>query len=124
MPYNFQSEDCGVVVKFYGIFCFKDNNDATIELYTHPKFSDLKYIIWDFTNVSEMNMTPTETDIASMMDKEVTSRLPNTKVALITQDNFTKELCESYIADCTNRKMEWDFLIAENIEQARNWIDS
>lgn len=124
MPYDFHSEDGGILVKFYGFFCFKDNNDATIELYTHPKFCELKYIIWDFSDVTEMNMTPTETDAASLVDKEASLRLPSTKVALITQDPYTQELCKSYIADCQNRDIKWDFLIAKNLKQARIWIGS
>ncbi len=124
MPYHFHLEDCGVIVKFYGIFCFKDNNEATIQLYTHPKFSDFKYIIWDFSGVSEMNMTNAETDVASMMDKEASKRLPNTKVVLITKNEFTKVLCEEYIAQCHNRKLTWEFMLSDNIEAAMSWIDS
>ncbi|MCP3875793.1 MAG: hypothetical protein GY699_21900 [Desulfobacteraceae bacterium] len=124
MPYDFHSEDCGIIINFHGTFCFKDNNEATVELYMHPNFCELKYIIWDFSDVSEMNMTGTETDSASMMDKEVSSRLPNTKVALITQDTLTKELCANYIAQCQNRNLKWKFLIAATIEEARIWTDS
>ena len=123
MPYLFYKEPSGVKVEFEGTYSFSDNNQATVELYDHPEFSELKYIIWDFTGVSRMEMTPVETDIASMMDKEASSRLPHTKVALITQDPFTRQLCQSYIADCGNRKLEWDFLVADTLEQARKWID-
>lgn len=100
MPYEFKAEDGGARVKFHGIFCNKDNTDATIELHSHSHFCGLDYIIWDFSDVTEMDMTEDETNVASMMDKVASKRLLHTNVALITKDTFTRKLCEGYIAQC------------------------
>ncbi len=107
-----------------GTFCDKDNYDATVELYSLPQFENLKYIIWDFSDVSKMNMTEKETNVASMGDKFATSKLLHTKVALITKDKQTQELCNQYIAQCQNRNIGWKFKVSDSIESIRSWTDS
>lgn len=124
MPYKFQPEEAGILVNFYGNFTNNDNIYATIGLYSLPNFQNLKYIIWDFSDVVEMNFTETETDVASIGDKAVSARLPYTKVALVTQDPFIKTLCDAYIDQCRSRQLMWDFLISKSVHEARIWIDS
>ena len=57
MPYSVIKEDTLIDVRFSGTFNPKDNNDATVELYSQPDIYDIEFIIWDFSEVTEMNMT-------------------------------------------------------------------
>ncbi len=124
MPYMLHLENNGVRVQFSGILCDKENYKATLELYSLPHFGELKYIIWDLSGISKLNMTAKETDVASSHDKLASSRLQQTKVAFVANNKSTWKLCDEYIAQSTNRNLKWDFKVFDNIESVRTWVSS
>ncbi len=124
MPYEINWETNGVVVRFLEAFNLKENNNATVELLNSPQFEDLKYIIWDLSDVSEQNMTEEEAALASIQDKLISTRLPQVKMALLAQNEHTSRVCNQYLASCSIGLRGWDFMISGSMEDIRNWVAS
>ncbi|MDM8524038.1 hypothetical protein QUF80_11780 [Desulfococcaceae bacterium HSG8] len=124
MSYQIKWEEKGVIVRFSGIYSFKEDSDANIEMYSDSRFENLNYIIWDMSGISELNMTEEEAGLTSMQDRLASSRLPHVKMALLAQDKPTRKICEHYIAKCRNDKLGWEFLISDSMESIRSWATS
>lgn len=124
MPYKINWEKDGVLVKFNGVFSYNENMDANIELYSDSKFENLKYIVWDLSEVSEFDITKEEAEIASMHDKLASSRLPKMKMAILVVDKQLRRLADNYVATSRNNIKGWTFLVSDNIESIRTWVTS
>ncbi len=124
MPYEINWEKNGVLVRFSGTFDYNENANATIEIYSAPKFEDVKYAIWDLSGISELNMTKDEAVLAAMHDQFASSRLPHIKMALLAQDEPTRQICEAYVARCQSSRMGWEFMVSGSIESIRTWVVS
>jgi hypothetical protein len=123
MPYDINWEANGVHVRFQRIFNLKNNNSATIELLNDSRFEGLKYIIWDLSDISELDITETEASMLSIEDKLITSRLPKVKMALFAPDKQVCSICFQYVASSLHQeKIKWDFWVSDSMENIRAWI--
>ncbi len=124
MPYEINWEKKGVLVRFNGIFSYKENMNANIELYSDSKFENLKYIIWDLSKISEVNINEEEAKITGMQDKLTASKLPEVKMAIVALDKRVKNLCHEYVAYSQNINKGWTFMVSDNLESIRTWVSS
>lgn len=122
MPHDINWEKNGVLVRFWGIFDFKANSNAAYDIFNDPRNKDLKYVIWDTSSVSEVDMTNGETVILSMQDQLGSSRLPKIKLGMFATDKNTRSICEHYCAHYQTRQTGWKFLISDSMERIRNWV--
>ena len=124
MPYEINWEKNGVLVKFWGLFDFETNASANTDMYNDPRSNDLKYIIWDTSRISELSVKEGETRIIAAQDEIGSSRLSKIKMALFAQDKATRKICEQYCSHYQSRQTGWDFMVSDNMESIRNWVNS
>ena len=122
MSYEIKWESKGVLVRFSGYYSFEEDSNANMEICSAPQFENLKYIIWDLSSISELQMTGEEAVVTSMQDRLAASRLPHVKVALLAQDKPTRKICDHYIARCRNYQMSWEFMVFDSMENIRSWV--
>lgn len=123
MSYEIIWEQNGVVVRFWGIFDYKENADATLEIYSASQFENLKFAIWDFSDVSEFRMTGEEAGLVASYDQIASSRLQYLKMALLTQDKRIRRICEKYIVRFQGRQTDWEFMVSDSMESIRTWVN-
>ncbi len=86
MPHKTIWEDHGICMTFSGIVTTQELLDSNGEVYRDPRFSDLKYFIWDATNVKKLDFGKRGADIAANTDKVSTSWKPHMRLALVAND--------------------------------------
>lgn len=124
MPYEINWEKNGTLVRFWGLFDFKVNSEAAIDIFNDPRNQDLKYVIWDTSDVSDVHMANGETSILSMQDQLGALRLPKIKLAMFAAAKDTRTICEQYCAHYQSRQAGWEFMISDSMENIRNWVVS
>ena len=124
MPYRIQWEKNGVLVRFWGTFNFKENNNATIAILENHRFENLKYIIWDLSDIFVQDMTRAEASLAAMHDLLIASRLPHVKMALLAKDKRTLRICDQYVIRCSRAIKGWEFRVSDSMANIRTWIVS
>ena len=94
-------------MRFWDSFDHQENSNATIELVGDPQFEGLNYIIWDLSDIAELNMTREEIVVTATYDQLISSRLPQVKLALFAQDEQALNVCKQYIACYQTRQTGW-----------------
>ena len=124
MPYEINWERNGVVVRFTGVFDFKENVNANNEIYSDSRCDRLNYAIWDVSDVSEMAVNEVETLLIAMQDQSCSSLVPKIKLAFLAQDETLRGFFNQYAAHYQSRKTGWDFKVFDNMESTRAWVTS
>jgi hypothetical protein len=124
MPYEINWEKNGLVVRFSGIFDFETNKNASCEVYEDSRCDSLKYVIWDATGISESVMSENDFAILAMQDLTGSIRLPELKLALVAQGKDLLRLFKNHTVSYNTRKTGWDFMVSDNMEDIRSWINS
>ncbi len=122
MPYEINWERNGVVVRFTGVFDFKENVNANNEIYRDSRCDSINYAIWDVSDVSEMAVNEVETLLIAMQDQSCSSLVPKIKLAFLAQDETLRGFFNQYTAHYQSRKTGWDFKVFDNMESIRAWV--
>jgi len=122
MPYTKDWEAEGVVTTFFGNVNIEEVINADKEFYEDPRSDTSKYQITDFTGIIPESANDTDIQIIAAFDAGSSVSIPLLKVALVTDDQHVKSLCEKYIYYSQRLNSTWKFKICDNIQNAREWV--
>ena len=93
---------------------------ATEEVHSHSLFDDFRYIINDFLDVTEHDVTSADVVALAEVDRVIALTNPNIKVAIVATMETIKILASLY-EDLTSRS-PYTTKIFTNIDEARAWV--
>ncbi len=124
MPHETTWEKKGVYWKFYGIVTVEEVNEANEEAYGNSRFDELKYFIWDGTDIKQLDLTEEDADISAATDRSTVSYKPIMKGALVANKEAIRKFLERYIDTSLEFGSTWGFKLFDCIEDARKWVSS
>jgi len=122
MPHSTSWEKHGIYWQFSGTVSVKEYFATDAELYNDSRSDQIKYWIWDGTNIEELAISDIHAELAAAADWAATQYNHSVKAALIASDKHIKELMEGYIELSKEFESPWEFKIFETIEEARQWV--
>ena len=122
MTFNIKWHKKGVFLKFRGIVNSQDLIDANNYLISNANFELIDYQIFDFSEIDDFQITAYDMAIIGSMDKSQAEFNKKMKVAVITNDNYVKELTTEYNAFM--KETGWSSRVFDDIETAKKWINA
>ncbi len=122
MTFNINWDKKGVYVKFRGVVTAQDLIDANNYLISNANFETIHYQIFDFSTIEDFKITSYDISIIGVMDKSQTGFKKEMKVAIVTEDDYVREITTEY--DHIMSESNWQTKIFANYESALTWVKS
>lgn len=124
MPYTRIWEKEGVVTTFFGSITIEEVFTADKEFYGDPRSDLSKYQITDFSGITPESINDADIQTIAALDAGASMSIPSLKVALVTNDQHVKSLCQKYIDFSRLLNSTWMFKICEDMQNAREWVSA
>lgn len=121
MSYTLNWELKGAFIEFYTNPTINDIQRGNGELNKNKKFKKIKYVIWDFSNVSLLNIKSEEVTLPVITNLIESEKTPMLKIAIIVTEPYGVELCKKYIDYVQTMNISWETEIFETVELALKW---
>jgi hypothetical protein len=121
MPYKLKWGKDSVIGSFSGSFTFQESNRAQTEIYNDQRSNDLRYVIWDLSDISKQLATKSEAQAIATIDNVVGSRLNDIKIAFVAVDDASRLFFGHYSIQAINYGTSWEFQIFDTLEKAKSW---
>lgn len=120
MNYDIKWKDKGVYV-----IMFNEVNEQFIEyvnglIIGNEKFEEIKYQVWDFTDVSTYYIDEEKGREIGALDKAASVWNREMKVAVVTENESLIAYTKEYINEIANTS--WQCKLYSNIESAWSWV--
>ena len=114
----------GVIWKVDGVLHTQDILVFVEEAARSPRLNDLKYFLWDVTDV--IGYVDDEDDVELSANYATSLELYNSSLigALIAKTPAMLTLCEDYIQTMAEMKSPWVMKVFSELDDANNWIES
>ncbi|MDA3953151.1 MAG: hypothetical protein PF485_05865 [Bacteroidales bacterium] len=122
MTFNIIWDKEGVYVKFRGVVTAQDLIDANNYVLSNANFDSICYQIFDFLDIDDFNISSYDIEIIAMMDKSQSEIKKEMKIAIVTKNNYIKEITSEYDQYMTGS--DWETKIFDSIEIAKIWVNS
>lgn len=120
MTFNINWDKKGVYVKFRGIVTAQDLIDANNYLISNANFETIDYQIFDFSTIDDFQITTYDIRIIGVMDKSQTDFKKEMKVAIITEDDYVREITTEY--DHIMSESKWITRVFSDYNAAKKWV--
>jgi len=124
MKYSIHWEENGATVCFSGKFNSVVNDNANTEFHMNPKSNNVKYIIWELSEVRGVDFKSSDTVFPAMRDKISCHRLTKIKMGFVTSDEALEFLCRKYISESIEMGSTWEFKISDSYQVVKHWAES
>ena len=127
MPFTTNWEPEGVYRRFTGEVSGIEILKSNFQLHKNPKFLKIKYVINDFTDLTEHSIQPTHIKVYADTDDIISSsRIPfstgKLKIALVVHQEPFITMANSYRDQMKGKLFECE--IFKTINDARNWVNA
>lgn len=119
MTFNITWSPNGVYIKFRGSVIAHDLIDANNYVISNAEFESIQYQIFDFLDIDEFKISSYDINIIGAMDKSQSNFKKEMKVAVLTQDDYVRELITEY--DQIMSGSSWHTKIFSDYETAKVW---
>ena len=92
MPHRTFWNERGVIVVFYGLIDVDEIDEANGIAYSHPRFEEINYELWNFSDADVSAMKPEDCRIPASTDAVAASYKNNCRVALVSSDEYAQSL--------------------------------
>jgi len=122
MPHETIWEEEGINWKFHGIVNTEEVHEADAEVYDDARFDDLKYFIWDATDMEKLEFEDLDVVSIAAKDTVAASYKKRFKGALIVKDAQISKTLDQYIHEKQALGSSWEIKKFRTIKDAREWI--
>jgi hypothetical protein len=122
MTFNINWDKIGVYVKFRGVVTAQDLIDANNYVISNANFESINYQIFDFLHIDDFNVSSNDITLVAMIDKSQSESVDEMKIAILTQNDYVKEINLKYDQYMTGSK--WETKIFGTIKSAKAWVKS
>lgn len=120
MPHLDIWETKGLHRKYHGVINPDEILQANLELNSDPRFSEITYIINDFTEISGISISENHTKIFALTDDIISATKGKLKIAIVVIKNEYVELANTYRNELKNHVYHCE--IFQTINKAREWV--
>jgi len=124
MPHETIWEKEGINWKFHGIVNSEEVHEADAEITGDARFDDLKYFIWDATDMAKFEIEELDLTLIAAKDTAAASYKKRFKGALIVKDAQISKMLDQYIHQKQALGSSWEIEKFTTLEDAREWIAS
>ncbi len=110
----------GIYRKFYDTLTVEDVMQENLLVLGDPRSDDLRYLIADFTAVTDSSITTKDAGDISLFDKPAAFSIKQLKIAFVVSGEAQQALVRLYELNAVDSN--WEFEIFETIEAAREWV--
>ena len=121
MTFNINWDKEGVYVKFRGNVTAQELIDANNYVISNANFDTINYQIFDFLHIDDFNISSYDISIIGTMDKSQSDFKKEMKVAVVTQDDYVREVITEY--DQLMSGTNWITRIFSSIGNANSWVN-
>ena len=105
-----------------GVLKGDDIFDSTLMLQSDKRFADIEYVINDFSNVVNYDVSQEDSQLFAMVDAISSRTKPNLKIAIVVPDERAEALAHGY---CELMKSSIYFCrVFFEMDGARSWCNS
>ena len=120
MAYTNTWTEHGLLRKFTGIIGPEEILKSNFELQAHPRFADIKYIINNFTCVTEIGLSEEYTKIYASTDDIISDTKGKLKIAIVVEKEEHILLANSYKQELSNKHYTCE--IFKTVKDADDWV--
>lgn len=114
----------GILWEFSGTVSFEEVSDATSEMYNSFRFDDLKYFIWDSTEIDLLKLSDHHIEIRAAIANASSSYKRDLLGALVVTNPDIYDRMSHYIKKSRELKSTWDLKLFSTVEEARLWLST
>lgn len=127
MPYAISWHPPYAIFRFYGDIDVEDFLESNTEVYGDRRFDDLRYQVFDFREVSSVDIEDTgnlldKIRLVAEMDKVAARSNPNIVVVTVATDSTIAALSSFYESEMMDSP--WQSRFFATMEEAMTWVDS
>ena len=122
MPHTNHWDAHGLHRQFIGVINSDEILASNLELHQDPRFDDIAYIINDFTLISGIEVAEGHTRSFATVDKNVSHRKPQLKIAIVVQQAPHIALAQAYRQQMLDSHFECE--IFPTLDEAETWARS
>ena len=122
MPYELIWEARGVVFRFSGVASDHDLRQSNIDAFDHPRFADIDYQLFDFTEVTRLDVSSDAVRWAADWDLQASKRNPSLCVAVVGEDPLLIGLTNMYRITFDTQGGPWEQGQFATVDEARAWL--
>lgn len=122
MPHSNIWEEDGLLREFTGEIEADEILRANLNLHVHPDFYKISYIINDFSGVTSVSVTESDTQVYALTDDIISESKGRWNIAIIVTQDELLALAETYRSQMKNRFYKCE--IFQTTDDARKWIEA
>lgn len=122
MAHTLTWQSNGLFRKFTAQISPEEILKSNLDLHVHPRFEEIKYIINDFTEVTELVINTDHTKIYASIDDVISDTKGKFKIAIVAKLNAHVKLANSYREQMKNKFFECEIFKA--LKEAQIWAES
>ena len=119
MPYTNNWEEKGLYRKFTGTINGVEILEANLKLHVDARFNKIKYVINDFTEVSDLRVETKHTNAYAASDKVISDRMRGLKIAIVVTTELQITLAKAYLEQMKDSNFRCE--IFTNLDDAYKW---
>ena len=124
MSYTIEWDKSGIIQTHYGTVDFNEIDTANRKLYGDPRIKNVRYYVWDATNVDHLILNKKEIAMISAEDIGGSHYVINIKFAIIANKPEIQSTCQSYIDFLSKFTSGWKFRIFNSLDEGKKWAQA
>jgi len=120
MPYTNNWEENGLYRKFTGTINGIEILEANLKLHIDSRFNNIKYVLNDFTEVSDLRIETKHTNAYAASDKVISDRMLGLKIAIVVISELQINLANAYQEEMKNSNFKCE--IFASLDDAYKWV--
>lgn len=123
MPYTLTWIDQRAELHFTGQVTAEEINATALDIYGHPNFMSCRLQIFDFSDADLSAVNTEDTQKYAMNDTYASNDNPNCRIAIVSAEDYVKELALHYRYLTAMLDIHWQIAIFDTLAAARQWRD-
>jgi hypothetical protein len=119
MSYELTWEPRGAIKRFYGRVTGKEFEQATTEIEGDERFDDLRFVIVDFSGVTEFSISDASLDYVAAIENAAALTNPKISVGIVASSPEAIKVAEQY---ASSRLVVYPTQIFPTQEETRAWL--
>lgn len=120
MAYTNNWESKGVYKVFSGDVDGQQALHSIVEIEADHRFDEIRYVINDFLNVTEVSATERDIALMAAIDRAASMTNPNIRIAVVTTEERVRNLAIKYSE--LMRGCPYQTRLFETVDAARLWV--
>lgn len=124
MPYRTNWLNDRFTAEFFGEVSATEIHAVNALFCGDARFDTVRSSIWDMTGISNLDIGLSAVEDAAAFDKGASLSKPRLKGAIVVLAGHVRDQVEQYLSIAGELDVGWDTRVFDNIEAAKNWLDS